>query len=467
MARNPRLIVAWSLFAATGVLVLIAALMVWSGIDTWLAGSALAEHHRERFTNPETRSSYTGDQDLINADDPSIALPAVDLTAPASVDQFAAIARRAGGQARTLAEAGAQLAGLIHQRDPGVTLNRGPDAPLLTHAADLANVISRPVPALPPSAGGAREAPQLAVLKYTLEQQVAAAWRAADADALADACGQLLTLFPRHPAQHHCQLASAFFAELDQLGQGVASEDQRRSRRKMLRERSGALQHPASRLSSDQRTVFLRRLVSLAVQDRGVLGADDTRRQRVLADLRAIVAAVLPSNQRTGADAAAALLASGDNEALFQAAADSDDTQLVTAAAMRAHGAGRWGVVEQLLPRVAPSHRRGLELALALHRMDTLALKRLFPDAAKRQLFTPQVMGMRLGQDAVAFHVTNATDDLATDEITVAMDNRAVPPERLHRYGSLFAIPVSSGTPQAHITLTVKGKVLAERTLKP
>ncbi|MFW5859997.1 MAG: hypothetical protein ACOCYP_08215 [Planctomycetota bacterium] len=467
MTSNPRLIITWSLFAAAVVLTLIAAFIVWNGIDTWLASAALAEHHRERFTNPEARSSYVGDPDRIADDDPRIALPAVDLSVNTSVDQFARIARRAGGNARPIAESGAQLAALLHQREAPVTPSRGPDAPLLAHAADLRNITSRPVSSVPETPAVARLAPQLAVLKFTLEQQVAAAWRAADADALSDACGQLLTLFPRHPAEHHCLLTSLFFAGLDSLGQRADSVDQRRERKQMLRERSGQLHRPVSRLPSDTRATFLRQLLRIAANDPGALAADAARRQRILADLRAIIAEVLPANERTGADAVAALIAAGDSEALFKAAADSNDPQLVTAAAMRAHAAERWDVVEQLLPRVAPSHNRGLELALALHRMDTLALKRLFPDAARRELFTPQVRGLRLGQDAVAFHVTNATDDLSTDEITVSLDNRAVPPGRLHRYGSLFAIPVSAGTPSAHVTLTVKGKVLAERTLKP
>ncbi len=444
MLRSPeqrRLALAIALLVIAVVLGIIAALLLNADYHRWQAGRTLHRMAQQRFQDPTVIPVIA--QDLHAHAVPDIALPALDPSSADMAQRYRDLARQSRGPSRRVALTGARLAAILAGHDEETDGIAPPDRLLLDHMSGLMGLTGSPPPPLPQITADRLDAPQLAVLKSCYEAQVAAAWLAADIATLHDATQRLHAISPRHRCAPRLGLINALFDP-------QASRQLQRAR------------NAISSLSEDNRVTMIRDLLQLARQD----SAFQARNEDIIARVHSLGTELIPARHRDHHETIAAMAVASDPRALYNAAASSDDQHVVTIAAMRAAEHGDWNRVEDLLPRVVASHRRGLALASAINRVDPAALAELVEDADTRRALSPQLRAVRLASDRLSFHLINGTDTLDPSSITVFIDGQAVPGSQVDRLGSLFNIPVSRGTGRLRLRLAMEDRdIIAEQEI--
>lgn len=208
---NPK-IFAGMLFASGAILLLIAGLLTWSGINQWRAHNALIEAQDKAFAGNASgaRASARLAADLLPSE-PAAVLAAADLQTSSNVEALIFCARNADANGKAALAAGA-----------GIALGKPPEG-LEPNASDLALLQAIAARAYGPIKLNKDAPPHLAVLANWAAMRLSAALAAQSPTDLYEAASALQTLAPRHPQAAELRLLIAAVAPDSTTAQIIAA----------------------------------------------------------------------------------------------------------------------------------------------------------------------------------------------------------------------------------------------------
>lgn len=423
--------IAIGMLAGSGVMLIIAGVTVWRGVGRYFAGAALSDHAAMVFEGDIAGARRSAEEAAgWLGQDARAALPALDLTQPDSDQQLERLAVQVPANQRSLVATARNFARALRGEElTGVELMTGSDAKLVQHMAELTALTRAPLPPLPDADRWLP--PSRSILRSTLEQRVATAWRLGDSSAVRRSAAALLALDPEHPAQTELQLAMAV---LDPSGN------------------SAQIAKQSNRLREADRVTALRGLVALLDADEDALGNSD-REVRIAKLIEQI-----PAAQRSPSEMAR-WLGGGDRD-LAQAAKDAakdGSPAVVTAAINSCFEQERYDLVAELIPKLPADQQRPARLALAEYTWDTATLKELSDDP---KAHLPRLVGTHLAFDHTAFHVTSASGAIPRRDLFVKVDGKPVHANDIRRFASLMRVPITPGSSEIMLEVTLDEQVL-------
>lgn len=388
------------LFGLAAVAFLIGALVAWSAVDRWRAIAALREHHLARLQR-DARGALTAGREaaalLPSAAATGLAgIDPLDKEAPARLERL----RRevSTGAERTLVDvcfAFSEVArGERPTREPV-----GADGELIAR-------IDRLNRGEPDDGRMPEEAPRASTLALWLQLRVRRAWAAGDVPRLAESCGQLALLLPKHPDGERARVVAA---ALD----ATTAPDTARS----LMERAG---------QNAEGMRFLRQLLVIAPGRAG------------------IIVPRIPDAERTVAEREQLLLATGGKLDLLVASLTETASEAVIATyAGRCFAAERPDLARKLLDRCPPETKPKLQAAIAWHEGDVTTLHELLQDRRYLPVCTRPIL--RGGQ--AVFHVGCAAGLVPRGSaVVVKAGGATLAADRVTRRGTLVGAPLGAGT---------------------
>ncbi|TVR39821.1 MAG: hypothetical protein EA402_14255 [Planctomycetota bacterium] len=382
------------------ILILIAGRWGYDAYRRWGAVNALEDGRRLEFIGRE-RAAIDRFQRAARYDrHPSTALAALNPAHEQASAQAHAIARGLRQQAQ-LGRLAVEYID-VFQGNAGSITSPGVNGELLRLITLYREHSGGSVPPLPNL--GPRDLVDPALWRLALEWRLRAAWTAGDQATLRQAAGQFALLYPNHPATP--------FARILHAGASETHREQIISRL------------VAATRSSPETTASVLRAAG-----------------RLNPGNNASLQALIPSQQRTGAELIATMIkAKAPAGDIVREAIRLRNNNILRTVASYCISIERFDLLRELSRHGDEEFQRMTAILLARRELDLVALRRLQVDDSSVR---PRAMLLHNTENALSFHLCDAHGQVPVAPVTIRLDDTVVPPASIQRLGSLHRIPAT------------------------